>query len=48
MYMFDRTQFIFPHIQLSYNIIVIIHVDVDVHVHVNVLFDFNEKPYWPL
>lgn len=41
--MFDRTQFIFPHIQLSYNIIVVIHVDV--HVHVNVLFDFNEKPY---
>ena len=34
MYMFDRTQFIFPHIQLSY--IVVIHVDV--HVHVNVLF----------
>ena len=44
MYMFDRTQFIFPHIQLSD--IVVIHVDV--HVHVNVLFDFNEKPYWPL
>ena len=44
MYMFDRTQFIFPHIQLSY--IVVIHVDV--HVQVNVLFDFNEKPYWPL
>ena len=43
MYTFDRTQFIFPHIQLSY--IVVVHVDVHVHVNVNVLFDFNEKPY---